>query len=317
MSQKIRIGCVPEHFSSPLYLAQSSGAFAAAGLEVEIVNCPGGTGEMVQALRDSRIDIAIALTEGLVAALASHATHFKIVGTYTSCPLTWSIATSPTKHASSPPAQGSYEDLKNTKIGISRFGSGSHIIPFVLADQMGWLTTSTDGKPQQPPFEFVPLKDITGLANGVVSGECDAFLWERFMTKPYYDKGTLHHHSNITPPWPAFLIAATTSILSSNPSSISSLLSVITTHTRKFMDADLTSGASVEFVKNHFGQKEEDVKAWFHIVGYPNEAKEVSRGVLERCVGILRKAGAVQSVEGAKDVTVEDMVDSNVASLVA
>ena len=46
MSTKIKIGCVPEHFSSPLYRALSAGAFLAADVEVEIVNCPGGTGEV-------------------------------------------------------------------------------------------------------------------------------------------------------------------------------------------------------------------------------------------------------------------------------
>ncbi|KAJ3051071.1 hypothetical protein HK097_007951 [Rhizophlyctis rosea] len=275
-----------------------------------------GINQMVQALRDSRIDIAIALTEGLVAALASRATHFKLIGTYTSTPLTWSIATSKTKYASATPEKGPRDDLKNTKIGISRFGSGSHLIPFVLADQQGWLTTGADGKLQKPPFEFVALKDITGLVDGITSGTIDAFLWERFMTKPWYDNGTLHHHSNITPPWPAFLIAASTSLLSSVPSDkLTGLLDIVNTYTSQFVGVDLESGQSVEFVKNHFGQKEEDVKAWFKTVGYPTDAKEVSRGVLEKCLELLKKAGAVQ-IQGSNEVTPDDMIDGKVAKLV-
>lgn len=42
----LRIGLVPEHFSAPLQLAAADGTFAKHGIDVELVTCPGGTGEV-------------------------------------------------------------------------------------------------------------------------------------------------------------------------------------------------------------------------------------------------------------------------------
>ncbi|KAI8921120.1 hypothetical protein DFJ77DRAFT_448669 [Powellomyces hirtus] len=179
--ETIRLGCVPEHFCSPVFQAVQKGVFGQYGLKVEVVNCPGGTGEMVNMLNNDQLDVAIALTEGLVASLSNKDGLFRIIGTYVSSPLTWSIATSPSGRLGQSPREGlgpdAWEPLKNAKIGISRLGSGSHIIPFVLADRMGWLKNGTE------PFTFTPLSNITGLVNGVKTGAVDAFLWERVMTK--------------------------------------------------------------------------------------------------------------------------------------
>ena len=46
MSAQIRIGSVPEHFSSPLYIGEKRGIFKQHLVDVELVNCPGGTGEV-------------------------------------------------------------------------------------------------------------------------------------------------------------------------------------------------------------------------------------------------------------------------------
>ncbi|KAI9470471.1 hypothetical protein BDB00DRAFT_250860 [Zychaea mexicana] len=42
----IRIGYVPEHFSTPLYIARDRGFFGENDVSVELVCCPGGTGEV-------------------------------------------------------------------------------------------------------------------------------------------------------------------------------------------------------------------------------------------------------------------------------
>lgn len=42
----IEILSVPEHFSTPLHMSNENGYFTEAGVEVELVCCPGGTGEV-------------------------------------------------------------------------------------------------------------------------------------------------------------------------------------------------------------------------------------------------------------------------------
>ncbi|KAI9209065.1 uncharacterized protein BJ171DRAFT_454760 [Polychytrium aggregatum] len=306
---KIRIGCVPEHFSSPLYIAEAEKLFQNEGVEVQVVTCPGGTGEMIKFLKESQIDMAIALTEGLVAHIASNAAAgFKIVGTYTAKPLTWSIAGNPSAvPEGASPENVPLEFVKDGKIGVSRMGSGSHIIPFVLADQMGWLQ---DGA--AAPFEFVVLKDIHGLKSGVLSGAADVFLWERFTTKPHYDSGELYHLNNITPPWPAFMFAANDGIVSSQPDAVKKVLAILNQSTARFM-AQVEGGQSVDYVQQRFHQKREDVQAWFKTLDYYGDLTSVHESVITKCVGILKNAGVINS---SAKVAVTDLVDTRIAKIV-
>lgn len=87
--EPLRIGYVPEHFSTPLYFAKKH-----FGLNAELIPFPSGTGHMVTALRAKEIDISIGLTEGFVAGLGSKEVTnkeqeggYKFVGTYVDSPL--------------------------------------------------------------------------------------------------------------------------------------------------------------------------------------------------------------------------------------
>jgi sulfonate transport system substrate-binding protein len=55
---KVRVGGVPEHFNLAWHLAIESNQFKS---EIEWHDIPGGTGAMCKALRDNKLDIAIAL----------------------------------------------------------------------------------------------------------------------------------------------------------------------------------------------------------------------------------------------------------------
>ncbi|KAJ3113844.1 hypothetical protein HDU96_002841 [Phlyctochytrium bullatum] len=381
---KLRVGCVPEHFSCPLYMAAADGLFKSRGIDVEIVNCPQGTGQMIRMLKSGELDIAAALTEGLIAPLATHLRRlrrppppsttsssdatptpedpgYRLIGTYTSRPLTWSIAvrphsllahrstgslallastTGPLGHLSRPSSRSdltaspttsetsttsaddanalALDALRNTRLGISRFGSGSHIIPFVVAWQRGWGTATT-------PFTFVELKDIKGLCEGVESGTVDAFLWERFTTKPYYDAGRLHHYANVTPPWPGFLFAARTGSLSDpvHAAAVRQFLAGVTESARRFAGAMAENPVgAVREMRARFGMlspavMEEDMVRWTGTVGYPLEVGEVSEGVVRECCEVLEMAGVVErGLEGSME-GVEGMVGMGVCKLVA
>lgn len=82
----LRVGYVPEHFSTPLYFAQRHFALGA-----RLIPFPSGTGHMITALRDGEIDVGIGLTEGWVAGLGKPDLEgdggYKIVGTYVETPL--------------------------------------------------------------------------------------------------------------------------------------------------------------------------------------------------------------------------------------
>lgn len=57
MSQKLRVGWHREHFLSPLLQSAEKDA----GSTFELVECPGGTGEMQVKLRAGEIDLCIGM----------------------------------------------------------------------------------------------------------------------------------------------------------------------------------------------------------------------------------------------------------------
>ena len=88
--KRIRVGGVPEHFNTPWHTALSGGRFEAAGLQVDWTAYPGGTGDMVRALREDELDVAAVLTEGIVTDI-HRGNPSKIIGTFVSTPLTWGV----------------------------------------------------------------------------------------------------------------------------------------------------------------------------------------------------------------------------------
>ena len=84
----LRIGFVPEHFSTPIYFATKH-----FDLSAELLPFPSGTGHMITALRNGEIDVGIGLTEGWVAGLGHEDNKdendggYRLVGTYVETPL--------------------------------------------------------------------------------------------------------------------------------------------------------------------------------------------------------------------------------------
>ena len=97
--EPLRIGYVPEHFSTPLYFAQKYFALSAT-----LIAFPSGTGHMITSLRAEEIDVAIGLTEGWIAGLGhkkdvatdemlESEAGYSLVGTYVDTKLRWAIST--------------------------------------------------------------------------------------------------------------------------------------------------------------------------------------------------------------------------------
>lgn len=82
----LRVGYVPEHFSTPIYFAKKH-----FGLDADLIPFPSGTGHMISCLRSGEIDVGIGLTEGWVAGLGKEDVSgdggYQLVGTYVETPL--------------------------------------------------------------------------------------------------------------------------------------------------------------------------------------------------------------------------------------
>ena len=75
-----------------------------------------------------------ALTDALITGIAKGSKAYRLVGSYVSSSLNWAVITGKdTKYQS-------IDDLKDTTLGISRYGSGSQVMAYVMALQKGWPT---------------------------------------------------------------------------------------------------------------------------------------------------------------------------------
>jgi ABC-type nitrate/sulfonate/bicarbonate transport system substrate-binding protein len=264
----------PEHFSTPLHFAQTHYNLAAT-----LVPFPSGTGHMIQALQAHDIDVGVGLTEGWVAGLAKHTPHpYKLVGTYVETPLCWAISTGAARADIASAAQ-----LRGKKIGVSRIGSGSYVMGFVLADQMGWLEAGG-----APPFEAVVLNDFKTLRDAVNSGAADFFMWEHFTSKRYYDNGEIARVGEIMTPWSSWKIVAR----DAGDARLGGMMDAINKGVAHFRE---NQGEAVEYISTSLDYSREDAEAWLGTVKFSDDVRGVDPAVIKKTVDILGKAGVLEA----------------------
>ena len=239
----VRIGGVPEHFNYAWYIGLKKNAFKAQGIDLRWVDCPGGTGQMTEALKQNSIDMAIVLTEGIIKAI-SDGISSKIVQNFVESPLIWGV------HVATGSNYTKASELKNTQAAISRMGSGSHLMAYLQAQKLGWNTTRE--------LHFKIIKNLEGGVKALRESEADYFLWEKYTTKPLVDSGVFRRIGECPTPWPCFVIAATDSFIENETFTLKSILETINPITKEFKNiADIDT-----ILSKRYGQKREDVQAW-------------------------------------------------------
>lgn len=204
------IGGVPEHFNLPWYDCVEHDAWRDIDVQLQWRDCPGGTGQMCQWLTQGQLDLAVILTEGAVAQIAYEHAPFSIVGTYVPTPLQWGV------HVHAKSAFMHIDDLRARRFGISRYGSGSHIMALVLDMQRDWL------EGEQP--QLIPVGNFQGAKRAFDEDRIDGFLWERWMTKPMVDSGEWRCIDLVVGAWPAFVIVARNELCTSHSAQIRGII---------------------------------------------------------------------------------------------
>lgn len=323
MTEKLRIGFVPEHFAAPLLQL----ADTPWGREnISLVLQPSGTGQMLTSFDASQtngqqIDVAVALTEALITGIAKGRSDYKLVGSYVRTSLNWAVITGTDPSASK---YNSIDDLKGTKIGISRIGSGSQIMASVMALQHGWNTGLAG---QNAEIEFKVNDTFQNLRDGVNGKEpydSSCFMWEWYTTKPYADSGEVRFIGSVPTPWPSWTIAASANTALKHPK-LDEFLSKLQESIRSFANPSTRSKGDVrDFIVNHHGYKVEDVESWLETVRWAGEetknpeglkvpktgqntsTQSVSRDTIKETLEVLEKAGVVKA-----DIKPEVFVDAS------
>ncbi|MEP2279376.1 substrate-binding domain-containing protein [Maribacter sp.] len=241
----VRIIGVPEHFNLPWHLAIEEGAFEERGINLEWTEVPEGTGRMSEMLKNNDTDLAIILTEGIVKSI-TEGNAVKIIQEYIASPLLWGI------HTDAKSSFTSLKDLKGTTAAISRYGSGSHLMSYVQATEMGWDTKN---------LKFELVNNLDGAVRGLSSGSADYFMWERFTTKPLVDSGVFKHLGNCPTPWPCFVLVGTDSFLKENEGILNHILEIINMYTVEFKQIPRIDAT----LANRYHQKLEDIQEWLQL----------------------------------------------------
>jgi len=275
MTAILRVGGVPEHFNSPWHQAIEEGAFARAGLQVEFILYPTGTGAMCNDLRAGELDLAVVLTEGILSDMLRHG-GTRLIGAYVPSPLVWGI------HVAAHSPLKSLSELHGKTFAISRFGSGSHLMAMLFALEQGW-------HPREA-LEFFVAGGIDPLEKAVCDGSASAFLWEKYTTAPRIASGHLKRLGEFPTPWPSFVIAAREELIASASQNLRALLDVLYTQTQKFMAAP---EKSVAYASQRYGLDPVQTQEWFESVFWATEA-QISVSMLQEVLDSLKRVGILE-----------------------
>ena len=248
----INIGGVPEHFNLAWYLTLKNGEYKEEGINLRWKDYYGGTGAMCKALREKEIDLAVILTEGIITDVIA-GNESVIIQTFVKSPLIWGI------HVAKDSSYRTIDDLKGKKAAISRYGSGSHLMAYLNAENNKWNI--------EKDLKFEVVKNLEGAVEALTNKTADYFLWEKFTTKPLVDSNVFRRIGDCPSPWPCFVIAGRKEFLEENEEETRDILDIINRTTIEFKDIPNID----KTIANRYGQKLEDVQQWLEITEWSQE----------------------------------------------
>lgn len=283
----IRIIGVPEHFNFPWRQVVNEQPLAKEGYTLDWQDESRGSGAMNKALREGEADVAILLTESFIKD-KTEGNPGKIIGYHVLSPLTWGI------HVPAGSAVQQLEELKDAPFLISRYGSGSHLMAFLLARQNQWDTDS---------LKFEVIGNLDGAKASFEDNQPKTFLWEKYTTKPLVDQGLFRRIGEIPTPWPCFAIVATEKLINEDPKSIKLLQNAIYEQSKAIRNLDNLTA----ILGKKYDLFEEDVAAWLQQTSWA-ENETMDKSTLEKTVEILLELGLINEKISPEELVAKDFV---------
>ncbi len=277
---ELKIGGVPEHFNFPWYITLKNKEYKKHNINLRWKDYYGGTGEMCNALRKGDVDIAIVLTEGIIKDIAN-GNPSKILQTYVKSPLIWGI------HVNAKSEYKKIDDLKDKKIAISRYGSGSHLMAIANAHNQNWDINN---------LKFEIVKNLQGGIDALKNKEADYFMWEHFTTKPFVDDGFFRRIEDCPTPWPCFVIAVRNEVLENNSNEIRKILDIINSTTKRFKKIQNID----TILAKRYDQKLEDIQQWLKLTEW-NDGKPITSNLITRIQNKMVKLNVINEQKNSKN----------------
>ncbi|WP_417888008.1 PhnD/SsuA/transferrin family substrate-binding protein [Zunongwangia sp.] len=218
--KSLKVGGSPSPYNSPWHLAIENKEFLKEEINIIWKDFYSGSGEIIKALRNGEIDIAIVATEVAVKDIISgNETH--IVQNFVESPSSLGIYTnydSPIKSVS---------DLENKKFAISHTCSSSHLKALLNANQQGWELSDLD-------YEIAD--NLKGAEKALDEKRADYFLWNKFDVEKYLEEQKLKKIADYEGSWPSFVIVVRNPILKFDYADLRKLFSVLNETTSSFKE---------------------------------------------------------------------------------
>ena len=272
------VGGVPEPMNLPWELAAADGTFADAHLDVEWVEQPGGTGAIAAALSERTLDAATILTEGAIAAIVNGA-DLRISSLWVQSPLIWGI------HVSGKSGARTVHDFEPVRFAVSRLGSGSHLMAYLLAARDGFALTAE---------QLVVVGDIAGAREALRDNRADVFLWEKYMTSPLVHAGEFRRIDTIDTPWPSFAIAAHVDTFATRAHELDRLIVTAQRAAAQFA----RHPKAAERIVSRYGLTRRDADEWLDGYDFAG-ATGVPAGLVDDVQDRLLRVGAIASKKPA------------------
>ncbi|MEM9943583.1 MAG: ABC transporter substrate-binding protein [Planctomycetota bacterium] len=276
-TQTVVVGGVPEHFNFPWLQAIEQGKFDSIGIDVTFQTMPGGTGQMMKALDEKKLDVAIVLTEGGIAKILN-GSPCRIVKTYVESSLIWGI------HVAADSSIASIDEIRGSTYAISRFGSGSHLMAIVDAAERGW---------ESDVLQFHKVKNLQGAREALRSGLADTFFWERFTTAPMVDSGEFRRLDDRLTLWPAFVVCVRLELLESQHQTIKKILEVVNQQCQHLMQ----DPEACKSIAKRYQLKIDEVKKWFALTKW-NTNFAYQKKEFQRAAKYLKKLELINPPNG-------------------
>ena len=268
----LKIGGVPEHFNLPWRLAIEKGKFAEVGIDVHWSDMNGGTGQMIRGLETGSIDVAVLLTEGITRAVLQ-GLKARIVQVYVKTPLQWGI------HVPYHSNLQEVNDLVHPTFAVSREGSGSHLMAYVLAEKEKWDAST---------LKFNVVGDIYGGLWALQHDQAQVFLWERYTTFPFVTQKKCKRIGDVLTPWPCFVIAVREDILEKYGDLISDMCKVVNASAKQLKN---NSGAA-DIFSWRYNIPLEQTKMWLADTEWNNQ-EGIRKDELEGVVKTLKQLSLI------------------------
>lgn len=236
---------------------------------------------MNKALRDDETDLAIVLTESFLKDF-EEGNPSRIIGFHVKSPLIWGIQIS---------GLSPVDNLNQIEIPqflISRMGSGSHLMAFVLAQREGW-------KPAN--LEFKIVGNLDGALEAMNPATPEMFLWEKYTTKPWVDSGEFKRIGEVPSPWPCFVIVATEKAISEFGELIFELRDLVYRASAEIQSNPQTPTE----IQKGYGLELEDIKAWLSQTIWETEAI-ISKTEMDKAMEKMIELGIIKAKSGLEQI---------------